>query len=174
MIDELNGGGTTYVNYDTLFNDTLGIKHSNIGWRRTCYNMYWIGISPPERALDTLYYRFSFVSDSNMNTTHEGWLIDDIQIGLGTGICAGAIDEEASNNLLIYPNPVHDMAYINTKGTFEEGTYTILDMHGKIVQSSPIVYSDLMSISTQTVLPGVYILQLNVDGKKIQQKLIKQ
>jgi hypothetical protein len=174
IIDELNGGGTLYVNNDTLFNDTLGIKNSNIGWRRTCYNMYWITISPPERAMDTLYYRFSFASDSTMNTTHEGWLIDDIQIGVGTGFCAGAIDEEASNNLLIYPNPVHDMAYIHTKGSFEKGTYAIVDMNGKTIQSSPIYYSDNMSIPTDLLSPGVYVLQLNVDGKKIQQKLIKQ
>lgn len=174
IIEELDGGGYAYVNYDTLFNDTLGIKNSSIEWRKTCYNMYWLGVTPNERAMDTLFYRFSFASDSTSNTTREGWMIDEIQIGVGQGICAGAIDDEAPNNLFIYPNPVNDVAYISTWGSFENGSYTLFNMNGIVVRNASLYYAEWMSIPTDALPPGVYLLQLNLDGKILQQKLLKQ
>jgi hypothetical protein len=172
LLDVIGATAST-TNYDTLYNDTMGFRISNDAWRNTCLNMYYIGLGFGSRANDTLFYRFSFQSDTVANVSHGGWLIDEIQIGQGYGFCGGSIEENNNSRILLYPNPSGEIAYISTIGSFERGSYQLLDLKGKLVKEEIISFSEQIPIPLQNIAEGIYILRLNLDNKSYVKRLIK-
>ncbi len=78
---------------------------------------------------DTLWYRFSFISDS-IQDNRDGWLIDDIAIHDWWE----GIEEYDSEAIKIYPNPSAGLIHIasNTQNTTYH-TIQIIDMMGQTV-----------------------------------------
>ncbi len=69
--------------------------------------------------------------------------------------------------LLVYPNPIHDMCHIRT-GMSEhvEFLLRIIDTQGRLVHSEKILQtSEIISFSLSNTPPGVYLLQLMSEDK---------
>ncbi len=165
-----SSGWMENIAYDTLYNDTLGFGQSDTSWKHTCTEMSWIALSPG-RAFDTLYYRFSFMSDTLANPGHEGWMIDDIQIGQGWGVCAGSIEEQTSTMLWVYPNPANEYVRWEVPYAYGQASFDWIDVHGKIIQSGA---ANTSMIQTTGLTNGLYILRLNIDGKQVVKKIMVQ
>jgi hypothetical protein len=174
MIEEFPNSSSILYSYDTLFNDTLGFKISDAAWTKTCLNMYWVAVAPP-RSTDTLFFRFSFQSDSTMNPNREGWMIDEIQFGHGGGICGGgSIEENSGSKIFIYPNPAWDLVYITTMGIFEKGSYQIVNAQGQIVQEHNLNYAEQIPVLVENIPPGIYVIKFRLDNKFYTKRLLKE
>lgn len=155
---------------DTLFNDTLGFTSLTTDWRQTCINLFYLTLG--SRSFDTLYYRFSFQSDSTLNASHGGWLIDDIHIGQGVGYCNASTEENDNSDLMIYPNPCKDVVYVNHMIEFKEGSYELYDLHGKVLQKNSLSNEQPISIPLNHVLPGVYWIKMEIDHQSYIKKIL--
>ena len=81
-----------------------------------------------------------------------------------------SIDEGGQIKLNIYPNPTMDILYINTTNfNFESGV--LMDLSGRILFS---VSSNVKSIDLSTFPKGVYVLQVESEGIKYQERIVKQ
>lgn len=69
-----------------------------------------------------------------------------------------SVEENASNDISIYPNPAIDRFFVNNNGTAEITTVEILDITGKSVLSTPYTASN--GISTEELPAGVYMVRL--------------
>ena len=73
----------------------------------------------------------------------------------------------------IFPNPTSDVLNIKTS-TFENVTYTLYDVQGKLVMQD-ILSAEQTPIQVSQLAPGSYSLTLNNDTQKLKTfKLIKQ
>lgn len=74
------------------------------------------------------------------------------------------------NNIVIFPNPVDDLLHINS--TEKINSISIYDGIGKFIESRRLT-SD--SISTSSLMPGIYTLKINLENDSIiYRKLIKK
>ncbi len=154
----------SYQSTDTLFNQELGFHQTFLEWKETCFDLYWIGVSPPNEertAPDTMFIRFLFASDNTANISYEGWIIDDIRIGKGDGFCGGSL-QNFSNEMKIYPNPTSGKIYLEfpeTAETFVITEVSIFDVTGKTVQT--FVNNTVPDFLDLSGYPqGLYIIQL--------------
>lgn len=84
-----------------------------------------------------------------------------------------SINEQSDLSLSIYPNPAQDFVTISIAKNFGSGTYTMLDVTGKMVANGDIT-SEKTNINIQDMAAGVYVMQVTLDGKKIaDQKIVK-
>ncbi len=79
------------------------------------------------------------------------------------------------NNLSvqIYPNPAQDEIIISVDDlTFTEGNLVIRRIDGSVVQQS-VANQNPSEINIKSLQPGVYILQLSVDGNSVNKRFVK-
>jgi hypothetical protein len=154
---------------DTLPNGQSGYITNVTDWTRSCYSLYWIGLGV-ERAFDTLYFRFNFVSDSASTGLHDGWIVDDIEIGKGFGFCGGGIDE-LDKLVSIYPNPADDYFVLHSMYEFTHGKMEIVNMLGEIQLSKELEYDESIFVSLAQLNTGAYFVRFNLDGKYATKKI---
>jgi hypothetical protein len=81
-----------------------------------------------------------------------------------------AVDPIENSPFLVYPNPVKSVLNIhNTKQNLPEQT-TIVDLNGKIIQT--VLNSD--KINVENLSKGAYIIEVLSEGKKYQNKFVKE
>ncbi len=85
---------------------------------------------------------------------------DNCQLFLST-------EEFTELNLSVFPNPVQSQLNIQTPETINY--YTVYDLNGK-----KMIEGINTSINTQTLSTGLYIIEINVQGKIITQKFLKR
>ena len=77
---------------------------------------------------------------------------------------------EATDQLLIYPNPAHDVINGKISSTVTGSTkMNIYDLNGRLVQSDEIEKSGdvvIKTISVDRLASGMYTLQINIANKK--------
>jgi ELWxxDGT repeat protein len=79
------------------------------------------------------------------------------------------------NKMMIWPNPVKDVLNINVTGYSGDAVITIYDMTGRqLLSRKQNIVSGTFNINATAFAPGTYILQINENGKTIQQSFIKQ
>lgn len=82
------------------------------------------------------------------------------------------IDEGTENDIIVYPNPVTDLLYVES-ATSAEFSYLITDVLGNIASRGNVIsgkYIDISSFSS-----GIYLLQLETsEGIRLQRKLLKR
>jgi hypothetical protein len=99
------------------------------------------------------------VIDNNCTDTSICEVINNVSIG-GSEII----------KLNIYPNPAKDILYINTtKFNFESGV--VMDLSGRVLFS---VSPNVKSIDLSILPKGIYVLQLESEGIKYQERIVKQ
>ncbi|MCW5515030.1 T9SS type A sorting domain-containing protein [Muriicola sp. Z0-33] len=74
-----------------------------------------------------------------------------------------------SSDFMLYPNPaVNDIVYVKTKHNRSK-SITVFDVFGKVVLRDRITSSTL---NISRLVPGVYVLQVQENDKKMTRKLV--
>lgn len=78
---------------------------------------------------------------------------------------------EENIDLLVYPNPASTDVFIDVPFAYAQMSYSIFDMSGKMVDIGVVNKNSLNISQLQT---GAYIIQVNIDGKIAERKIIKE
>jgi len=106
-------------------------------------------------AIDTLYYRYTFVSDS-IQTNHEGWMLDNIALIDHT---EGTRDVESLEEVKIFPNPTSGLIAISGKyftGGMEVAVY---DIQGQLLVKHAI-NRNKTELNISGLAKGMYIIKV--------------
>lgn len=158
----------------TMNNNVLTIKNVNLDttgdartWKAHALNLdKWAGKS-------NIMFKFETINGWGNNL-----YLDDIKI----------VDEKVTNTLNrdknivsgahIYPNPFHDSFNIKLEDSFlGEVNIQILDIQGRIVHTqnySSLQSDKLLSISTNELSEGIYVISLNHAGNVHYYRIIKE
>jgi len=151
-----------WVNF--LYNGSPGFNY-NTGWTYSCVTYIFDPIGPPteERAFDTLYFRFTFLSDSVVNAGRDGWMVDDIMIGRSDiFFCGfGNVDNQGTGNWSIYPNPANERLMISFGEVQDEILIRVTDVSGKIVLSEVIEGAASAELNTGSLRSGIYFVHIS-------------
>lgn len=77
------------------------------------------------------------------------------------------LDENREFSLSLYPNPVQDFLYLASKSNIEE--VSIYLVNGKLIKK--VLKGNIIDVSY--LENGVYLIEVNISGKKITQKFVK-
>ena len=118
---------------------------------------------------DTIYYRFTFISDS-IQTNKDGWMLDDFEF---TDYWEGIAEYKNSDLIRVYPNPAKEYFALDyeVQGNYRELRIDIVDAIGKLVFSKRLIkqkYQELINL--QGYKPGFYIINVIGDGKIVESK----
>lgn len=103
------------------------------------------------------------------NGTQTEWASSEFIINLERGIIDGLIMAEQVAR--IYPNPSSEVLMIDTDGQLEN--IRLIDMNGKVVLDTP-ANGNHQEIRVSGFNNGVYILNIVVDGKAFQSRIVIQ
>lgn len=168
ILKDMNGGGDWYVE-DSIgwivisggSGDTLVFTGSTNGWYRFSSTFYL----QEQQYYDTIIYRFSFHSDSTVESK-DGWIIDDI----------GYVNvwERVKDNMVlssIYPNPANNIITISSRTMIKN--LEILNSLG-ITLMKPSLQSSNLLVDITELNPGIYYcLIIYLDGTRNIEKFIK-
>lgn len=115
--------------------------------------------------------RFRFESTGGNNL-----YIDDINlVSLAVGV-----DEAArrTQRLSVFPNPLSDRAWVDLAPEWIGARWTVSDPTGRLLQEGQVLAADLGSngwaLSTSGLLPGAYILRLQMEGQEGAARFVVQ
>ncbi|KAF2519310.1 BspA family leucine-rich repeat surface protein [Flavobacterium salilacus subsp. salilacus] len=84
--------------------------------------------------------------------------------------CTAKTELFSIDQVSIYPNPVNDILYIETKSGVQLEEVTVYNLQGsQLIQQS----QDFENINTESLSSGIYILNVQTDKGSIEYKLIK-
>ena len=113
-------------------------------------------------------------------TVNPGFWVDSIQfnpeiwiLAKVSGITLGT-EDEINIQANIYPNPAMDVLNVRLPENLTNLQYKIYDLSGKIILTSGLDQGSLISISTQTLASGTYIIELYSGEKFFRKKFVKQ
>lgn len=146
------------LEFDTLSNGQAGFSGTR-DWQYIglCWGTYF-GELPLD--IDSLFVRFTFVSDS-VDTQQDGWMMDDFIFE--QGLIGTADDEEQRDELNISPNPAADFIYINIEGlNMINATAKVYDLMGRLILTNKISLSDEVgaSLNVTQLKGGTYIVKV--------------
>jgi hypothetical protein len=132
---------------------------NSFGWKPFHYC-----ICPPMPAWDSVFYRFTFISDG-VQTNKDGLMFDD----LAFGDMIEGIDEIGGDNLIsISPNPSTN--HFTIQSSLTNGQLKIYDAVGREVWQQPIRNQE--SEIHNTFSPGIYFVKVTDGEKTYTQKLV--
>lgn len=126
------------------------------------------------------YYRIEGATESSYTAVESGSYSVTAYNDCGTVVSRTAIVELASpvgnelindTEILIYPNPVKDILYLDTKGESIQ-RISLYDLSGVLI--SRFDYPGDNYVSVSNLSKGVYILNLRTDKREVVRKIIKQ
>lgn len=157
---------------DTLYNGEFGMSGSSDGWQEATIGLIWsLPIKQYSEIIDTLIFRFNFISDS-IETNHEGMMIDDIRV---IAPILGNIDEVEDDYFTAFPNPVDDILTLELdEQVNEDFQLKIIDCLGRELINDEII-NEKKEINTEDWKKGVYFVSLYNNAQLLTtQKIIKQ
>jgi hypothetical protein len=150
MLDTTNNDG--YFEFNNLpdgeyalFPDITGIPLDTIGWSD-------INISGSDT--DSVI----FLADSTIIIVEDTSTIVDIR--------------EYATSLKLWPNPVIDKLYVSLSSPLT--SVNVYDSKGSLVRIKSIITDNRLILGVETLQPGIYILELQYEGKKGFAKFVKQ
>ncbi len=147
------GNSSLIVNQDKY----LAVKFQFVGNVNFYYG--WIRISRNSLGIIT-YKDYAYNSTANQ------------QILTGQSISISLNEVKKDKNVLIYPNPVKNILYINFKnGLTENVSYEIYNTLGQTVKRSNLEEKNLNEINISDLNKGVYSLRLYTNNQKIEEKI---
>ncbi|MFT5819072.1 MAG: photosystem II stability/assembly factor-like uncharacterized protein [Crocinitomix sp.] len=100
--------------------------------------------------------------------SEKGIYVTDNGGGTGIGNQFLSIESLPTERLMIYPNPVQNILYIDSGGNNVDKVF-IYDLNGKLV-----IESDQNDIDIKNLSKGSYIISIQTDGQHYSSKFIKQ
>lgn len=157
--------------YDANMNSKW--KSAYIGSKKGDKSMYLdqqIDLHDTFQANDTIFVRLKLYSDPL--TAAWGWSVDDLSIQhVVTGL------EQEDFELLVYPNPSEDM--INIKYNVKmrsQVRLNVLSLQGALVESVDLGRQEKGNhhylLNNMRVLPGIYVLRINIGEQAYSRKII--
>jgi PKD repeat protein len=136
-----------------------------------------------DESVDAKSYSWNFgdgVSSTEKNPSHTYASSGKYQIGLTvTNVCGSnstskEIKISYNDQLKIYPNPsVGNFTIDLSKIVFDDLQWYVYSANGKQVRSGKVPeFSNQLQFSLEGLNAGVYFLKLNVDGEKLERKLL--
>ena len=92
-------------------------------------------------------------------------LVDDIALHFG-GVGIVSIEDFEGD---VYPNPASDMLHIRP-GNGNAFRWTLTDISGKVLQTGEAIGET--TVDTRSCAPGLYLLQVNANGKTGVSKVV--
>ena len=118
---------------------------------------------------DTIWYRYTFVSDS-IQTDQEGWMLDNIQLIAHT---EGILDNRYLADINIYPNPATDKITIERSTTPVKSQLTMMNLNGEEVLTRNLI-KPKTQIDISNLPSGVYFVRVTNDKTVEVGKFIKE
>ena len=87
----------------------------------------------------------------------------------GTDPTTGIGDVQASMNVVTYPNPATEMAYVSAEGTIR--SYEMVDALGRKVMAQENVNADLLELNVSNLNAGIYFITITTDRGTASQRL---
>lgn len=97
------------------------------------------------------------------NADKTGYLLDHADPTLGIN------SVEANINVVTYPNPATEMAYVTAEGTIR--SYEMVDALGRKVMSRENVNADILELNLNSLNAGVYFISVTTDKGVATQRL---
>ncbi len=94
----------------------------------------------------------------------------DNTYALGANVTSTDTNDNISDDLIVYPNPVANILRINPEHNINSG-YRIIDLSGKQVLAGRMLNN---SINVSSLKAGVYLIELSDEEETFLQKFIKQ
>ncbi len=120
------------------------------------------------------YYTYTVTADNFNNYNGSVDLLEDKVIEVDMGEPVGINDIKDINTFSIVPNPTNGMVVLNVKGKGKI-QFTVFNIAGQIVHKQTFKASNYIlntSLDLSKLQPGIYPVQVRVDGKVFFQKLI--
>jgi len=137
-------------NLDSLFQIT---NNFYIGWQQTSDDLLNIGLDKNNSANDYMYYN---VAGTWNNSSYQGaWMIRPV-VSMSPIILE--VNDNFSNSLSYYPNPVKDI--LNIKSNTTNNNISIYDISGKLIK---VCFQPKMnfSLNLNKLTSGIYFLTIN-------------
>jgi len=86
-----------------------------------------------------------------------------------------AVDNGLNKGIVIYPIPIKgDYFYVESQMFKHKNVnVAIFNTEGRKISFRPEAHEDKVMISSEGVMPGVYILEIEVDGEKFKSKILR-
>jgi hypothetical protein len=146
-----NAGGDMYMNYMDFTNDA-------------CLNLFTIGQKERMRSqFNDGAPRYSFLSSKGLS---KPWNTEEIPVPETAPV--------ASAQLKLYPNPASSEMVLDFENdvTWIGKQIRILNVNGMVLQTI-MINAKKQTVSLSLIRPGMYFVQGNNGGKKINQKFVK-
>ncbi len=142
----------------------ISIDTSTIGW--VYMTTYFFPLSQQGANTDSIFYRFTFISDS-VDSHQDGWIIDDILLDY---YWEGYVPTVHSNTLIsIYPNPCTNELFIKSKSiTTHTPQVSIYDALGRQLYNAALT-TDNIPINLPN---GTYLLRYTTDDAVAQKRFV--
>lgn len=140
-------------------------NHPNGGTNATMHD-YSYDLAPFTNEA-SIIFRFKFFTDANTN--EEGVVIDDLLIN-------GVLSADSFNllsNIAIYPNPSDSIFNIDWN-TGDALSIKVFDITGKQIFSKRNIQNNSYQLDLSGYAQGIYLLNLNMNGKTATQKIVKK
>jgi hypothetical protein len=132
-------------------------------------------INDSEFPADSIMIRFTFNSSNNA-TGHEGWLIDNIIIGVCDIYVSAPTLERQDYSVNISPNPLVDRSVIKLPySTFQNTDILVYDETGRKIRTISGKQGDIIPLFRKDFSPGIYLLKIqNGEEKPVFGKFLVQ
>jgi len=117
--------------------------------------------------IDTLYYRFTFISDE-VQTNQDGWMLDNIMLIEHT---EGIEDIGSANAVSIYPNPSSGLITISVKSFTGNMHVSVFDILGQM-QLQQSLDKPQTDVDISGLSKGIYMVRVGGGNKNAVRKVI--
>jgi hypothetical protein len=158
----LNAGDPTWTT-DGLESSTLPLTNA--------YQLFNIDFSNITAANNNANFRVRLRFTGTNMTADTGARISFNNIAVNGTQLPLAVEENSKDLFAIYPNPVSEV--LNIVGLYQSGTvhFKLFSIDGKQIKSGTI---DNSQLNVSDLSRGLYLLQLESDGKVVTEKIIKE
>lgn len=148
-------------NKDTLQTGEVAFSGTDSTWRDIwlCFGMSWL-----QQAQDTIYFKFTFKSDS-IDNNKEGWMIDNLLAHIT--MIHTVKETEKDNRLNVYPNPANNIVNIETEKVMEFHIIELMELIdplGRVVERWKNIPTKFW-FKTDKYNDGLYYLKVKTNLK---------
>jgi len=145
------------------FNGTTGFTGWTSGYQRSTFTWFW-QLEP--YLWDDIWLRFVFISDSLTNTSHEGWIVDDIMLDFSDYY--NGIGELTKFVTTLYPMPLISTSIITIDKKMQTPfSMSIYDISGKAVSNEKNINGYAIKINRYYFNPGLYFYRITDKNNNI-------
>ncbi len=153
VITNINGSATC-LRYTSALNDHAGV----------CYSGLF-----PSGTLPGKLVHFAFPFETVFPAVKRNTLFKDIWHYFFSSVITSLNTNSINTDILVYPNPANDKLYLQLNKEIKQ--LRILDLQGREVM---MVKDDLKQINIETLIKGIYFVEITTSLGKATKKFVKE